>query len=307
MTSKVNAKILKARKRKRKKKLRNRLVIIVFVLFAFMGYKYKEKIFLSEPNDKIIKEEELIEKENYLDKIPEEVKISTDPVIQKLLIKAKSYTEVVHILNNVEKYPKELLDLASRKDEAIDFVDNYLNYESLKTKHISINSDYKKDEIPLFIQWDERWGYEKYGSEFLAINGCGPTALSMVVVGLTGNRDMNPKVIADFSLNNGYLVDGIGSSWNLMTEGASYLGLESKTLPLNRDIILNTLKSGQPIIATMGPGTFTTTGHFIVLTGVDKDDNIIVNDPDSKERSKETWDIEVFMNETENLWTYSVM
>lgn len=305
MTSKVSAKVLKARKRKRKKKSRNRLVIIVFILFVFVGYKYKEKIFFLQPADKRIKKEALVENENYLDKIPEDIKISTDPVIEALLMKAKSYPEVLHMLTNVEEYPKELLDLASRKAEAINFVYNYPKYDASTAKHISINRDYKKGEIPLFIQWDERWGYEKYGSEFLAINGCGPTALSMIVVGLTGNKDMNPKAIADFSFDNGYLVDGIGSSWSLMTEGASQLGVESKPLPLNRDIILNTLKSGQPIIATMGPGTFTQTGHFIVLTGVDKDDKIIVNDPDSKERSKETWDIEIFMNETENLWTFT--
>lgn len=307
MTSKVTAKILKDRKRKRKKKLRNRLVIIIFILFIFMGYKYKERIFFSGLNEKITEQEELVEKENYLDKIPEEVKTSTDSATQALLVKAKSSSEVLHMLTNIEKYPKELLDLASRKDESIDFVYNYQKYDSSTIKHIDINSDYKKGEIPLFIQWDERWGYEKYGSEFLAINGCGPTALSMIVVGLTGNKDMNPKAIADFSLNNGYLVDGIGSSWILMTEGASQLAVESKPLPLNRDIILNTLKAGQPIIATMGPGTFTQTGHFIVLTGVDKDDKIIINDPDSRERSEETWDIEILMNETENLWTFTAM
>lgn len=307
MTAKVNAKTLKARKRNRKRKLRNRLVIIVFILFTFIGYKYKEEIFFSELSNKKVRKEDSIENKNYLDKIPEEVKMSNDPIIENLIIKAKSYPKVLDMLNNIEKYPEELLELASRKDESIDFVYNYTNYDSSSTKSISINKDYKKGEIPLFIQWDERWGYEKYGSEFLAINGCGPTALSMIVVGLTGNKEMNPKAVADFSLNNGYLVDGIGSTWTLMSEGASQLGVESRSLPLNRDIILNTLEAGQPIIATMGPGTFTQTGHFLVLTGVDRDGKIIVNDSDSKERSEKTWDIEIFMNETENLWTFTAI
>lgn len=307
MTAKVNAKTLKARKRNRKRKLRNRLVIIVFILFTFIGYKYKEEIFFSELSNKKVRKEDSIENKNYLDKIPEEVKMSNDPIIENLIIKAKSYPKVLDMLNNIEKYPEELLELASRKDESIDFVYNYTNYDSSSTKSISINKDYKKGEIPLFIQWDERWGYEKYGSEFLAINGCGPTALSMIVVGLTGNKEMNPKAVADFSLNNGYLVDGIGSTWTLMSEGASQLGVESRSLPLNRDIILNTLEAGQPIIATMGPGTFTETGHFLVLTGVDRDGKIIVNDSDSKERSEKTWDIEIFMNETENLWTFTAI
>ena len=307
MASKVNAKTLKARKRRRKKMLRRRILILTLIFVGFMGFKYKEKIFNLNSQEKETVGIEREEKVNYLDKIPEEVKSSTDPIIQSLLEKANSYPEVANMLVNIDEYPIELLDLASRKDEIIDFVYNYPKYDSSVNETISIKKDYKKGQIPLFIQWDERWGYEKYGSEFIAINGCGPTALSMVVVGLTGNTDMNPKAIADFSYEQGYLVDGVGSSWTLMSEGAESLGVNSELIPLNENVIINTLKSGQPIIASVGPGTFTTTGHFIVLTGVDKDNKIIINDPDSKIKSKQTWDIEVIMNEAASLWTYTAM
>lgn len=307
MASKVVIKKMKAKKRRRKKMLRRRILILALVFVGFMGIKYKEKIFNSN-----LQEEETVtirkeEKVNYLDKIPEEVKNSTDPIIQRLLKKASSYPEVANMLVNIDEYPIELLDLASRKDEIIDFVYNYPKYDSTLNKTISIKKDYKKGQIPLFIQWDERWGYEKYGSEFIAINGCGPTALAMVVVGLTGNIDMNPKAIADFSYDQGYLVEGVGSSWTLMSEGAKSLGVNGKLISLDEDVIINTLKSGQPIIASVGPGTFTTTGHFIVLTGVDKDNKIIINDPDSKMKSKQTWDIEVIMNEAASLWAYTAM
>ena len=153
----------------------------------------------------------------------------------------------------------------------------------------------------------ERWGYEKYGSEYMAISGCGPTSLAMVVVGLTGNTNINPKVIAEFSEENGYVVDGVGSAWTLMSDGAENFGLRSEELPLSEDSIIDTLKSGQPIIASMGPGTFTTSGHFVVLTGVDKNNRIIINDSDSKIRSEQTWDVDVFMKEADNLWTFTVM
>ena len=307
MTSKVTAKKMKYKRKKRRRILRNRLIILSLVLIGLMGYKYKKEVFISIFNNNDNEKIDIVQKENYLDKIPNEVKNSEDEVIQNLLEKAEKYPKVAEILSNISEYPKEFLDLASRKDESINFVYNYTKYDSKVAKNISINKDYKKGEIPLFIQWDERWGYEKYGSEFLAINGCGPTALSMVVVGLTGNKDMNPKAVSDFSFENGYLVEGIGSSWTLMSEGASKLGLKSNSLPLNEDIIINTLKMGQPIIASMGPGTFTRTGHFIVLTGVDRENKIIINDPDSKERSKQRWDMGVFMNETENLWTFTVL
>lgn len=56
----------------------------------------------------------------------------------------------------------------------------------------------------------------------------------------------------------------------------------------------------------MGPGHFTTEGHYIVLTGVDSDGKIIVNDSDSKQRSSETWDVDVFLKEAKNLWAFSL-
>ena len=45
---------------------------------------------------------------------------------------------------------------------------------------IDVSADVNAGEIPLFLQWDERWGYRSYGGDFLAVTGCGPTALSMV-------------------------------------------------------------------------------------------------------------------------------
>ncbi len=90
-----------------------------------------------------------------------------------------------------------------------------------------------------------------------------------------------------------------------MTKGAANFGLKGKELPLSENSIITTLKKGQPIIASMGPGTFTTSGHFIVLTGVDSNNKIIVNDSDSKIKSKQAWDVDIFMKEAKNLWTFT--
>jgi len=274
----------KRMKRKAKKIFKRTIGIVALLLIGYIGYIGY-----------------------HLAKVPEEVKNSNDPVIQNLFKKVNNNPKVSMILSDINSYPRELIELASKKDETIDFVANYPNYDGPTNKAISIKKDYKKGQIPLFIQWDERWGYEKYGSDFIAINGCGPTALAMVAVGLTGNKDINPKIVAEFSEENGYLVDGVGSSWTLMTEGAGHFGLKSKELSLNEDDIMSTLKKGQPIIASMGPGTFTSEGHYLVLTGVDRNNKIIVNDSNSKIKSSQTWDIDVFMNEAQNLWTFAAV
>lgn len=312
-----NLKDLK-RKRRKRKMIRFFKRVILVVAIAVLAYKFygeNDEIASNVSNGnvqaKLVESPEKTDEEpkiaDKLAGVPDEVKNSPDEVIQGLLSKVNDYPEVVKILSNINSYPRELLELAAKKDEVISFVANYPNYNEATKETISIKKDYKNGEIPLFIQWDERWGYDKYGSDFIAINGCGPTSLAMVVVGLTGNTDINPKIIADASLESGYLVEGVGSSWDLMTSGAASFGLIGEELPLREDTILNTLRNGQPIIATMGPGTFTTSGHFIVLTGVDKENKIRVNDPDSKVKSNQTWDVSVFMDEARNLWRFTAM
>lgn len=170
--------------------------------------------------------------------------------------------------------------------------------------YASLEKEVTKGEIPLFLQYDKRWGKETYGDDTMAVTGCGPTCLSMVVCGLTGDVKWNPLAVARMSEENGYYVDGVGTAWALMSEGAEKLGLTSTELSLDDAIIRQTLESGSPIICTMGPGDFTTTGHFIVLTGVDSQGNILVNDPNSKKNSGKSWDLDTLISQMKNLWAY---
>ena len=91
-----------------------------------------------------------------------------------------------------------------------------------------------------------------------------------------------------------------------MSDGAEMLELNSKELPADATQVVSELKAGHPIICIMGPGDFTTTGHFIVLSGVTDDGRIIVHDPNSEARSKQTWDVETILNQCRCLWAYSV-
>ena len=81
----------------------------------------------------------------------------------------------------------------------------------------------------------------------------------------------------------------------MMTELATKLGLSAQELSLSEDSIRQELSQGHPIICIMGPGDFTTSGHFIVLTGVDSDGKITVNDSNSKKNSNKAWKIDDLM------------
>ena len=137
------------------------------------------------------------------------------------------------------------------------------------------------------------------------MTGCGPTCLSMVTCGLTGDTQWNPYEVAKMAEDNGYYVDGSGSSWALMSSGAEKLGLTVSSVIFDAEHICATLEAGQPIICVMGPGDFTNAGHFLVLTGVDKNGDIILQDPNSVERTKQHWDVQKLMNQMKNLWAYS--
>ncbi|MCI9079274.1 MAG: hypothetical protein HFH68_10190 [Lachnospiraceae bacterium] len=204
-----------------------------------------------------------------------------------------------------ENYPESLVTLFEKHPETKDFV---LDYKKYKDKNIKINikKDVNTDGIPLFLQWDKRWGYKNYGGSFIAVTGCGPACLSMVQCGLSGKTKWNPYRVARMAENNGFYIKGSGSSWDLMTYGASKIGLNYNEVPFQKESILNWLDSGNPIICSMGPGDFTTTGHFIVLAGTDSNGDVIVNDPNSKENSSKTWSIDKIMQQTRNLWGYSL-
>ena len=114
---------------------------------------------------------------------------------------------------------------------------------------------------------------------------------------------MNPYEVARWADENGYGVDGQGSSWTLMSEGAAGLGLQAEELPLWEDEIVQALSQGRPVICCVGEGDFTTTGHFIVLYDYDES-GFFVKDPNSRKNSEKTWSYSQLENQIRNLWAF---
>ena len=197
-------------------------------------------------------------------------------------------------------YPKDLIALLETAPEARCFV---LDYPVREETAVDL-SGYDRKTVPLFLQWDKMWGYEDYGSSYLAVTGCGPTCLAMAGYYLTGHESMNPLSLAEFAEANGYYAKGYGSSWTLISEGAGKLGLTATELPLVKKKITNAVEAGNPVILAMGRGDFTSTGHYIVLTGVE-DGAFRVNDPNSLENSKQLWTYEQLEKQIRNIWAIS--
>lgn len=205
---------------------------------------------------------------------------------------------------NSTQYPKQLKELALKNEEALEFVYDY-PAEHVKEHTIDLTEEASMDSVPLFVQWDKRWGYEKYSGNFFAASGCGPTTLSMVVVYLTHNREASPIAVAKYSKEAGYSVDGSGSSWTLISEGCRHYGVKAKAVALDESRMKAELDEGHPIVVNVGPGDFTDTGHFMVITGYD-DEGFSINDPNSIEKSGKRWLFKNISSQIRAVWSMYV-
>ena len=202
------------------------------------------------------------------------------------------------ILDSPEAYPADYLDMLARNSETLDFV---LGYPAHHGDAPAQSLTESLDTVPLLLQWDARWGYQPYGSSTVAVSGCAPACLSMAASYLTGDASVTPYRVAQFAEQQGYYVPGQGTSWSLLTEGASAFGISCRQLALDKAQIDAALDAGHPVICSMSPGDFTTEGHFIVLCGRTAD-GYAVRDPNSIARSEKTWSYNRLSGQIAALW-----
>lgn len=118
--------------------------------------------------------------------------------------------KVREVMANKEQYPDQLIELLKNNEETVDFVLDYPEKKDVLPAETVGEVTY--GEIPLLLQWDERWGYAFYADDMIAVNGCGPTAIAMVAAGLTGDNTVTPYKVAQFSAENGYYAGDSGTS-----------------------------------------------------------------------------------------------
>lgn len=175
----------------------------------------------------------------------------------------------------------------------------FLNFSNI-TNNISI-PNLKKATLPegfvYYNQTDEAWGNEYYGtSDLIKDAGCGPTVTAMVISSLTDTQ-INPKEMADWSYNNGYYSESSGSYHTLIGAALENFGL-SYTITNSSDDVKSALYEGKYIIALMGSGHFTKSGHFLILCGIDENEKVTIADPNSIKNTERLWNFETIASET---------
>lgn len=218
-------------------------------------------------------------------------------------------TEIVYTLETyaaehgyqLSDYPEPLLELYDKNPEARQFVMEYPLYKD-ESPEIDLHDDYTAGEVPLLFQWDRRWGYRTYNQNFMARTGCGPTCLSMAIIGLTGNVSCNPWALAQYAEEHNFCVPGSGTVWEFIPDCAEYFGVHAQVLGLSESAIRAELDAGHLVIVVVGPGDFTDNGHFLLLTGVENG-LIRIHDPYSPRNSELLWTYERLASQIKGLWT----
>ena len=151
--------------------------------------------------------------------------------------------------------------------------------------------------IVYFNQSDPEWADKPYGSDTIDRYGCGPTAMAMVVSSLCGEL-VDPAEMAALAAKQGYCAKGRGSYLSIVNGIARTYGLASEAIgALTVDAVSDALLTGDLLVALVGPGHFTSGGHFIVLRGVTLTGKLLVADPVSDERSLMEWDPQLILDE----------
>lgn len=220
---------------------------------------------------------------------------------------------------------EEIMQLAAGDDETQQdyFIDTFGNYKEFlkdvmepENYHFGGADEAYKDDIaleegklidgmPEWYQYTGAWADQPYGGGTISSSGCAIVCLAMVTSYMRGEV-ITPLDIVDFT-GNRYYQAGAGSTWSIFPAVASNYGYSCCNLGKNSSALVAALQSGHPVIASMGPGTFTKGGHFIVLKGITEDGRILVNDPndnDRKNHNNTEFNLNLILTESKNFWSF---
>ncbi len=169
-----------------------------------------------------------------------------------------------------------------------------------------------------YKQTDEKWCRLKYAVQGEASTiksaGCGPAAMACVL-SATVSPYIDPVTCAAWALQHGYKAKGSGSYYTYpAAQGAEYGATVRRLNTSNvygkpqagvHTEALAALQAGDWLIACMGKGLWTSSGHYIVVYGY-RGGMVYINDPASSRaaRAWNTWTL--FRSQVKYYWAVTV-
>ena len=235
-----------------------------------------------------------------LEEVDKPEKRNAQEVLQKLEELSEEYELVRAVYENVDLYSEEMLANLADNPEMAAYVLGLLESDGSVTG--GFTQAELEEENPLLLQYDPRWGYFEYGGKPMGITGCGPTCLAMAILQLTDETTVTPDKIAEYSMENGYYVNSVGTAWKLLDQFPTLYGLTVEHPAITEENIKKALDNGDILICSVKKGEFTAGGHFIVIYGYDEN-GFKVNDPKCVARSRRTWTYREFGDQIKRIWS----
>lgn len=164
-----------------------------------------------------------------------------------------------------------------------------------------------------YLQYDKKWAkvpYQVKGETTdIQESGCGPTSAAMILSTMTGKK-ITPIETCKWSVDHGYKALKSGTYYGYFKPQFKSYGIEcvqclgssihNKPNHSIHNQVKQWLEEGYYIIALMGKGTWTKSGHFVVVYWWD--DKVRINDPASTKTARLNGDPYTFKNEVKNYW-----
>lgn len=169
-----------------------------------------------------------------------------------------------------------------------------------------------------YKQNDKRWGDLSYAVDgersTIKSAGCGPTALANVLAAIVSPY-IDPVTLASWARMKNYKVKNSGTSYSFFIPCAAAYGVTVRRLNTSNIYgnsassyhaqVLSELLAGNWVIACMGKGHWTSSGHYVTVYGY-KNGMVYINDPASTKESRacNTW--EYFRKQVKYYWVVEV-
>lgn len=165
-----------------------------------------------------------------------------------------------------------------------------------------------------YLQTDPKWGSLDYSAPgektTIAASGCGPTAMAMVLA-TWADPSVTPKTECAWALAHGYKAphqgtyygyfEPAGARYGLRMTRLNYASLYGNATSAYHAQVKDALDRGELVIACMGPGNWTSSGHYVLVWKIDG--NVIyINDPASTLARRTRGSYALFKQQVKYYW-----
>ncbi len=165
-----------------------------------------------------------------------------------------------------------------------------------------------------YLQTDPRWGSLDYSAAgektTIRASGCGPTAMAMVLA-TWADPSVNPATECAWALRHGYKALHSGTYYGYFVPAGARYGLRVRQInavniygnskSAHHETARRAIEAGHLVIACMGKGTWTSSGHYVLVWKIDGN-TIYINDPASTKAHRVRGDYAVFKRQVKYYW-----